>query len=117
MRTYRVFNQVDTVPVEWTAFGMRWRVPSRGALIGALGVGIVIGRGVNPWIGVALWLLLSAVIVYVNLQINRMDPLGRLREGTQVSLLWRTMRHPIVSNGGTFAYDPQAMVTNERKRI
>lgn len=117
MRTYRVFNRIDTIAQEWTVLGMRWRPPSYGSLIAAIGVGVIIARGVNTWLGIAAWLILSAVVVYLNLHINRMDPEGRLKEGTLLATVWRTMRSPIITNAGELTCDPQPVVTNSRKRI
>lgn len=117
MQAYRVFNRIDRIPVEWTLLDQRWRLPTRGALIASLALGTVLARGVSVGLGIAVAVLLVAVIFFVNMHINRMDPEGLLQEATQVKLLLQTMRHPVITNGGAFTLDPNPTVTNRRKRV
>lgn len=116
MRTFRMYD-LDRVEVEWTVMGLRWRLPSRGALISSMGLGALLANVVSVWVGLVVWLVLSALVIYINWHINRMDPLGALKEATQAGLLWRTLRNPVTTNGGAFTVDAEPLVTNTRRRI
>lgn len=115
MRSYRVFNHLSWVPVQWTVLGKRWRLPSRGALIGAVALGVILINVTAWWIGVAATLTLGTLVVWANMHINRLDPDGVFREGTQLSMLWRTMHSPIISNAGILAVDTRPTVTNGKR--
>lgn len=100
MRSFRMFNDVDQVHVEWTVLGLRWRMPSMLALISVLLIAAVTARAISPWVGLPLGLLLALGVVHLVRLVNHMDPAGCLHEFTQLGLVLRTWRRPVVNNSG-----------------
>lgn len=100
MRSFRMFNDVDQVHVEWTVLGLRWRMPSMLLLISALLIAAVAVRVISPWVGVPLGLCMALAVVHLVRMINHMDPAGCLHEFTQLGLVLRTWRRPVVDNSG-----------------
>lgn len=97
MRPSRVFNNVGHVDVEWTLLGQRYRMASMSALFVAAGVGFVLCFALS-WLGVTLGLLGVAAVVFANWRLNCMNPTGVLGEITQLRLVHKTVRRPVITN-------------------
>ncbi len=100
MRSFRVFNNIDRVPVEWIILGLRWRLPAFTALISTVFVAIVVYAASNAWLAVPVGLLLAFAVVHAVRWINGVDPQGVLHEVTQLRLILRTTLRPAINNAG-----------------
>lgn len=100
MRSFRVFNNIDRVDVEWMILGLRWRLPAMVALISTIFAGLIVYMVSNAWVAVPVGLILAFGVLHVVRWINGMDPQGVLHEFTQLGLILRTTRRPVINNTG-----------------
>lgn len=100
MRSFRMFNDVDQVHVEWTILGLRWRMPSMLLFISVLLIAAAAATLISPWVGLLLGLAMALGVVRLVRMINQVDPAGCLHEFTQLGLLLRTWRRPVINNTG-----------------
>ena len=100
MRSFRMFNDVDQVHVEWTILGLRWRMPSMLLFISVLLIAAAVATLVSAWVGLFLGLAMALGVVSMVRMINHMDPAGSLHEFTQLGLVLRTWRRPVINNTG-----------------
>lgn len=100
MRPYRVFNNVADVPIEWWPLGQRYRMLASTLLLCVLAGAAILAVAVSGWLGLSVFLLGAPAVVVGNWMLNQMNPTGALRESTLLALVYRTARHPIITEPG-----------------
>lgn len=98
MRSYRVFNDVTNVRVEWKIAGRRLGPFTQVALISHMALSVVLLNvaGLIP-AGVVFVVGALSILVYAK-TVSDLDPTGALSERTQLVLLRRCLRNRYRAN-------------------
>lgn len=112
MREFRLYNDVNKVPMEWNLFGVRVPIISIVILVLDLIVSIVLAETVYTrvfgdnliatYLTAAIpGLIVAAVVVTVTVKFSQM---GKLPMFLQMKVLYRNAKEPDVFN---FTYEPE----------
>lgn len=99
MRAFRVFNGLArSVDIEWTVLGQRYRFWSMTAVVAVLAGSALLILTISLPVALLAGALGLLTVLIVTARLNAMDPAGRIRELTQLKLIYTAATGPVVSN-------------------
>ncbi|MFT7021404.1 MAG: hypothetical protein ACJA07_000481 [Rhodococcus sp. (in: high G+C Gram-positive bacteria)] len=108
MQKFRVFNHVSRVGVEWRIGDTRFQVPSMSLLmvvfLATIALAALAGRVGGPFMtSLAVIIAITGLVAFALIlkTVLQMNHMGRLRETTQIRLLFGSARSPVYTNFST----------------